>query len=330
MRASSICPSACSSASVAAASTSDLSASRSRGSWTRRCPSPASPPRRSRGPAEASSSAAPCRSSTCTIQRGTRSHRKRRSTWRGGARRRRSRAIRASPTRRRGFADRRLATHYATSHGFAGRYETSSFSLSVSPWPPERRDAARLLVSRDAQGRAAGGAGGDRAHRGAAGVAPAGSPTGEDGGGAGHLRPGHAASLVRHIAGAASGPALYRRASFLVGRLGERIAAPAVTVVDNGTLPGALGSRPFDGEGLAGQDGPSSWTGCGSARTCSTPTAARSSGCVHASRRAGRERGERVDDQPLSRGGGVGPAELIKSVKNGLFVTELIGFGSTA
>jgi len=48
---------------------------------------------------------------------------------------------------------------------------------------------------------------------------------------------------------------------------------------------------------------------------------------VHSPRRAGRERRERVDDQPLSGRGGVGPAELIKSVKNGLYVTELIGFG---
>ena len=62
--------------------------------------------------------------------------------------------------------------------------------------------------------------------------------------------PEMAAGLVRHIAGAAAGPALYRRASFLVGKLGERIAAPSVTIVDDGTIPGALGSRPFDGEGL--------------------------------------------------------------------------------
>src|SRR6185503_1667861 len=62
--------------------------------------------------------------------------------------------------------------------------------------------------------------------------------------------PDMAASLVRHIAGAASGPALYRGASFLVGKLGQSIAAPGVTIVDDGTMPGALGSRPFDGEGL--------------------------------------------------------------------------------
>src|SRR5438093_2894064 len=62
--------------------------------------------------------------------------------------------------------------------------------------------------------------------------------------------PETAASLLRHIAGAAAGPSLYRGASFLVGKLGERIAAPGVTIVDDGAIPGALGSRPFDGEGL--------------------------------------------------------------------------------
>src|SRR5205814_200493 len=62
--------------------------------------------------------------------------------------------------------------------------------------------------------------------------------------------PDTAASLLRSIAGAASGPSLYRRASFLLERLGSRIAAPTVTIVDDGLLPGALGSRPFDGEGL--------------------------------------------------------------------------------
>ena len=49
----------------------------------------------------------------------------------------------------------------------------------------------------------------------------------------------------------ASGPSLYRRASFLLEKLGTRIAAPRITIVDDALIPGALGSRPFDGEGLA-------------------------------------------------------------------------------
>ena len=39
--------------------------------------------------------------------------------------------------------------------------------------------------------------------------------------------------------------------SWLAGRVGERIGSDLVTIVDDGTLPGKLGSTPFDGEGVA-------------------------------------------------------------------------------
>ena len=63
--------------------------------------------------------------------------------------------------------------------------------------------------------------------------------------------PDMAASLLRALAGAASGPSLYKGASFLLGKLGEQIASPSVTIYDDGTMKGAMGSKPFDGEGLA-------------------------------------------------------------------------------
>ena len=62
--------------------------------------------------------------------------------------------------------------------------------------------------------------------------------------------PQMAASLMRHLAGAVSGNALYRRTSFLLDKLGEQIAPSFVTVHDDGTLPRGLGSKPFDGEGV--------------------------------------------------------------------------------
>ena len=40
-------------------------------------------------------------------------------------------------------------------------------------------------------------------------------------------------------------------ASFLLGKLGEQIASPIVTIHDDGIMVGAMGSKPFDGEGLA-------------------------------------------------------------------------------
>jgi PmbA protein len=59
-----------------------------------------------------------------------------------------------------------------------------------------------------------------------------------------------ARSILGHLASCVVGSSLYRKASFLGGRLGQKIAADAVTIVDDGRRPGGLASRPFDGEGL--------------------------------------------------------------------------------
>ena len=64
-----------------------------------------------------------------------------------------------------------------------------------------------------------------------------------------------ARSLVGHLFEAASGDSIWRSASFLVGQLGESIAAPSITMVDDHTMllpsgAGGFGTSPFDGEGL--------------------------------------------------------------------------------
>jgi len=64
-----------------------------------------------------------------------------------------------------------------------------------------------------------------------------------------------ARSLIGSIFEAASGDAIWRGASFLAGKLGELIAAPSLTIIDDSTmlLPtgmGGFGTSPFDGEGL--------------------------------------------------------------------------------
>jgi PmbA protein len=139
--------------------------------------------------------------------------------------------------------------------------------------------------------------------------------------------PENAASLLRAMAGAASGPTLYRRASFLLDRLGSRVAAPSFTLVDDGTLPGALGSRPFDGEGLATR------------RTVIVREGMLESYLLDTY--SGRKLGMPSTHHAVRDGAGVSvstsnlmllpgtatPQELIASVKNGFYVTELIGFG---
>ncbi len=58
-------------------------------------------------------------------------------------------------------------------------------------------------------------------------------------------------ALMGDLAGCATGSALYRGATFLANRLGETIGSPLVNIADDPRVPGRLGSRPFDGEGVA-------------------------------------------------------------------------------
>lgn len=60
-----------------------------------------------------------------------------------------------------------------------------------------------------------------------------------------------ARSLLGHLVGCVSGYAVYRGTSFLAKRMGEPIGSEQVTIVDDGRRPAGLGSKPFDGEGLA-------------------------------------------------------------------------------
>ena len=226
------------------------------------------------------------------------------------------------------FGDGHARYAYATSHGFAGEYRSSSFSLSTSPlaslngemqrdgWYHVTRKRA-TLDEPEAIGRVAA----QRALRrlGARRVKTAEVPVIFD--------PQMAATLIRHIAGAASGPSLYRGASFLLNRLGETIAASSVTIVDDGTMPGALGSRPFDGEGLPTR------------RTVLVDRGVLTSYLLDSY--SGRKLGLASTHHAARDGSGVTvsttnlhlapgeatPESLIRSVKSGLYVTELIGFG---
>ena len=226
------------------------------------------------------------------------------------------------------YWDRRARYAYATSHGFARGYATSAFGLSVSPVATENGEMQRDYWYTAARHRAAleapeaiGRVAAQRALRrlGARKVKTTEVPVIFD--------PDTAATLVRAIAGAASGPSLYRRASFLLDRLGKRIAAPAVSIVDDGLIPRALGSRPFDGEGLATRR--TVVVGEGTLESYLLDTySARKLGLAstHHASRDGSGVGVSTTNLVLQPGT-ASPESLIGSVKNGFYVTELIGFG---
>jgi len=137
-----------------------------------------------------------------------------------------------------------------------------------------------------------------------------------------------AAGLIHTMASAASGPSLYKGASFLVGKLNQNVAASNVTLIDDARMAGGLGSKPFDGEGLATNRKPLVEKGelktylldSYSARKLKlAPTG-------NASRSVGAPPGVSTTNFYLVPGS-YAPEEIIKSVKQGLYVTEMIGFG---
>jgi len=64
------------------------------------------------------------------------------------------------------------------------------------------------------------------------------------------LEPKMTRSILSFLYQCVNGNAIYMKQSFLVGKIGEKIANESITVVDDGLMPGAPGTRPYDGEGV--------------------------------------------------------------------------------
>jgi len=136
------------------------------------------------------------------------------------------------------------------------------------------------------------------------------------------------ASLLGHLAGAITGSAIARRTSFLLGKRGERIFAPGVTVRDDPHRPRGLRSRAFDGEGL-----PTAAVDIVADGVLTTwlldSAAARQLGdepTGHAVRGGSGAPGAGTSNLFLAPGSAT-VADLMADVKLGVFVTELIGQG---
>lgn len=139
-----------------------------------------------------------------------------------------------------------------TSHGFDGAYEGSAFSLGVGVIAEkdgamerggESRSTRHLsdLPGAEHIGRTAG-------ERAAARVGPrkiasTTAPVIFDNRMAGQI--------VSPALGAISGPSIARGTSFLKDRMGQRVFAPGVTLIDDPFRPRGMGSTPFDDEGVA-------------------------------------------------------------------------------
>jgi PmbA protein len=218
---------------------------------------------------------------------------------------------------------------FANSRGFLGGYRTSSCSLSTTPvarqgdamerdfWFSSARSHAKL-DSPAAVGRRAA----ERTVRrlGARKVPTQKVPVIYDS--------VTARSLLGNIFEAVEGDSIYRNASFLAGKLGERVASENVTIIDDGCMPGLFGTSPFDDEGVP------------SRRTVVIDRGVLQSYLLNSY--AARKLGMRTTGNAargITGNAGVGhgnffldkgqrsPEDMIRGVRRGLYVTELIGQG---
>jgi PmbA protein len=217
----------------------------------------------------------------------------------------------------------------ANTMGFLGGYRTSSVSLSVVPqaerdgqmerdyWYTAGRGLSDLEAPEDVGRTAA-----ERTLRrlGARQV-----PTGEV---PVVFDPETAAEILGTLFSAISGYSVFRNATFLKDRLGEQVASPLVTMVDDGRRVRGLGSRPFDGEGLPTRRNVPVERGVLRHWLCDSYSARKTGGRPTGSARRGVSGGPSVGAGNLFFAPGTSsPDDIVGGVPHGLYVTDLIGFG---
>jgi PmbA protein len=137
-----------------------------------------------------------------------------------------------------------------------------------------------------------------------------------------------AGSLVSHLAGAANGASVARKTSFLRDKMGQKLFAAGISIIDDPLRKRGLRSHPFDGEGVAGkklaliEDGVlRSWLlDCATARELDLATTG------HAARGVSSVPSPAPTNLHMAAGS-VTPEDLIADIKDGFYVTDLIGMG---
>lgn len=143
--------------------------------------------------------------------------------------------------------------------------------------------------------------------------------------------PDAARSILGLLASCVMGSAIWRKSSYLAGREGTQVASSGVTVIDDPLIVRGLGSRPFDGEGLASRRNVVVENGILRTYLCDS----------YSARKLSRE-----STASAGRGGGAGVAPgtsnfvlqpgsdthdaIVSGTKRGLYVTEMMGFGFNA
>ncbi len=215
-----------------------------------------------------------------------------------------------------------------TSHGFSGAYRRSRYSRSASVIAGEgtamERDyefSSKLFFADLRAPEEIGREAGERTVR---RVNPRKAATGTV---TCVFDPRVARGMLGHLGGAINGASVARKTSFLRDKMGQQIANPAITVIDEPMRRRGQGSRPFDGEGVQGDTLTMIGEGVLNHWFLSTSIAnelglktngrgARSGTSVSAS-------STNLSLEP----GAQSPEEMIREIGDGFYVTEVFGQG---
>ncbi|MEE9315274.1 MAG: metallopeptidase TldD-related protein [Rhizobiaceae bacterium] len=219
-------------------------------------------------------------------------------------------------------------TVLATSNGFLGSYRASRFSLSVSAVAGEGENMERdydydsMRFMSDLRG--ANEIGLEAGKRAVKRLNPKQVKTQTA---TVIFDPRVARGLVGHLSGAINGASIARKTSFLRDDMGAKIFAPNVTIVDEPHIIRGAASRPFDAEGVASErlnlveNGIlKTWLlDTGTAKELNLTTNGRAN-------RAGSGTSPGSTNLTMLAGKRT-PEDMIRNLKNGFYVTDLIGQG---
>jgi PmbA protein len=143
--------------------------------------------------------------------------------------------------------------------------------------------------------------------------------------------PDAARSILGMLAGCVMGSAIWRKQSYLAGRIDTQVASDLCTIVDDPLLPKAPGSRPFDGEGLLSRRNVVVQNGKLRTYLCDSYSARK----LNRAPTASASRGSSGDVGPTTTNfvlqpGSASHEQIVSSTQRGLLVTEMMGFGFNA
>ncbi len=137
-----------------------------------------------------------------------------------------------------------------------------------------------------------------------------------------------AAEFIGELSAAVSGVALYRRNSFLLDWEGQPIGSDLLTIVDDPLRPGLMGSRPFDGEGIASRRNAVFTKGVFDQFLFNTYAARKTNRRTTGSAAAGIGSFPKVGVSNFYlEAGQTSFEEIVGGVQDGLYLTGLMGFG---